>query len=64
MAIFAVMRTKTVGWGPQSVQALIVSIVLPLVAILGILGILDSQAISGLVGGVIGFGVARVAAKE
>ena len=63
VAAIVVMKTKTAGWGPRSIQAFVIALGVPAVVILGLEQILDSQAIAVLIGGMVGFGVGK-AGKE
>lgn len=55
-----VLKTKTPGWGPRSIQAIIIALGVPAVIVLGLEGILNSQAISAILGALVGFGVGKV----
>jgi hypothetical protein len=55
-----VLKTKTAGWGPRSIQAIIIALGVPAVIVLGLEGILNSQAISAILGALVGFGVGKV----
>lgn len=54
-----VMKTKTSGWGPRSIQAIIIALGVPAVIILGLEQILNSQAIAAILGAMVGFGVGK-----
>lgn len=59
VAAIGVMKTKTAGWGPQSLSALSLVLGIPVLAILGLEKILDSQAIAALLGATVGFGAGK-----
>lgn len=56
LAAVGVVKTKKPGWGPRSIQALVIAIGVPAVVILGLEGILNSQAVAAILGGIVGFG--------
>jgi hypothetical protein len=43
------------GWGPRSIQVLVIAIGVPAVVILGREGILNNQAVAAILGGIVGF---------
>jgi len=55
----AVMKTKTPGWGPRSIQAIIIALGIPAVIVLGMEQILNSQAVAAILGAMVGFGVGK-----
>ena len=57
--VIGVMKTKTTGWGPRSIQAIIVALVIPAVVVLAMEEILDTQAVGVIIGGIVGFGVGK-----
>jgi hypothetical protein len=54
-----VMMTKTSGWGPRSIQAIIVALGVPALVVLGLEQILNSQAVAAILGAMVGFGVGK-----
>jgi len=62
-ALIGIFITKTPGFGPAIIQALILSIGVPAIVILGLEKILNGQVVAGLLGGALGFGISK-AGKE
>ena len=54
-----VMKTKTQGRGPRSIQAIVIALGVPAVVILAMEGILNSQAVAAIIGGMVGFGAGK-----
>jgi hypothetical protein len=62
-ALIGIFVTKTAGFGPATTQAIILSIGVPAIVILGLENILNGQVVAGLLGGALGFGISK-AGKE
>ena len=58
-ALIGIFVTKTAGFGPAIIQALILSMGVPAVVILGLEKILNAQVVAGLLGGALGFGISK-----
>jgi hypothetical protein len=58
-ALIGIFATKTPGFGPTTTQALILSIAVPALVILGLENILNGQVVAGLLGGALGFGISK-----
>ena len=58
-ALVGIFITKTPGFGSAIIQALILSIGVPAIVILGLEKILNGQVVAGLLGGALGFGISK-----
>jgi len=64
IAVIGVFKTKTAGWGSKSIQAITVALIVPTVVILAVEGILNSQAVAAIFGGMVGFGAGKASSSD
>ena len=58
-ALIGIFATKAPGFGPATTQAIILSIAVPAIVVLGLENILNGQVVAGLLGGALGFGISK-----
>ena len=58
-ALVGIFLTKTPGFGSTIIQALILTMGVPAIVILGLEKILNGQVVAGLLGGALGFGISK-----
>ena len=52
-------KTQQNGIGPRTIHALAISLLTPVVLILGLEKLLSSETIAAIIGGLVGFGLSR-----